>query len=170
VADTIRPLVAVNRNKLSLEIEQSPAPIYNDRHKLRQVLLNLLGNAAKFTDNGEIVLGLEQRSAAGLICLVFTVRDTGRGIAEAALANLFEPFTQVLDAGSRRTTGTGLGLAISRRFCRLMGGEIGVTSTPGAGSTFTVTVPVSYRGPRESNSWRPHKSPLRMDETARVTP
>ncbi|WAS92886.1 ATP-binding protein [Nannocystis punicea] len=169
VAETIRPLVAVNRNKLSVEIEQSPAPIYNDRHKLRQVLLNLLGNAAKFTEDGEIVLGLKQRSAAGLICLVFTVRDTGRGIAEAALTDLFEPFTQVLDAGSRRTTGTGLGLAISRRFCRLMGGEIGVTSIPGAGSTFTVTVPVSYRGLRESNSWRPHKSPLRMDETARVT-
>ncbi|MCY1012313.1 ATP-binding protein [Nannocystis pusilla] len=170
VADTVRPLVAANRNKLTLHIERDPAPMYSDRHKLRQVLLNLLGNAAKFTEDGEIALSLGQRSAADVICLVFTVRDTGRGIAKSALTALFEPFTQVADPGSRRTTGTGLGLAITRRFCRLMGGEVEVTSTQGTGSTFTVTVPVSYRGLRESGSWRPAKTPLRMDETARFKP
>ncbi|PCC69836.1 Signal transduction histidine kinase [Nannocystis exedens] len=168
VVDTVRPLVAANRNKLALQIDQDPAPMYSDRHKLRQVLLNLLGNAAKFTEDGEIVLSLGQRSAENIICLVFTVRDTGRGIAESALATLFEPFTQVVDPSARRTTGTGLGLAITRRFCRLMGGEVEVTSTPGVGSTFTVTVPVSYRGVRDSGSWRPRKTPLRMDETARI--
>ena len=170
VADTVRPLVAANRNKLTLQIAQDPAPMYSDRLKLRQVLLNLLGNAAKFTENGEIWLSLGQRSAADVNCLVFTVRDTGRGIAESALGALFEPFTQVIDPGARRTTGTGLGLAITRRFCRLMGGEVEVTSTQGAGSTFTVTVPVSYRGLRESGSWRPTRNPLRMDETARIKP
>ena len=168
VADTIRPLVAAGRNKLVLEIEHDAAPMYNDRHKLRQALLNLLGNAAKFTEDGQIVLGLRQRCAAGLICLAFTVRDTGRGIPEAALATLFEPFTQVAYPAARKTAGTGLGLAITRRFCRLMGGEISVVSTPGVGSTFTVTVPVSYSGIRESGSWRPHKSPMKMDETVRI--
>ncbi|MDC0668791.1 ATP-binding protein [Nannocystis radixulma] len=168
VADAIRPLVAAGRNKLVVDIAHDPAPMYNDRHKLRQALLNLLGNAAKFTEDGEIVLALKQRSAAGLICLAFTVRDTGRGIPEAALATLFEPFTQVASPTPRKTTGTGLGLAITRRFCRLMGGDISVVSTPGVGSTFTVTVPVSYAGIRESGSWKPHKSPMSMDETVRL--
>ncbi|MCY1055944.1 ATP-binding protein [Nannocystis sp. SCPEA4] len=168
VADAIRPLIAAGRNKLVVDIAHDPAPMYNDRHKLRQALLNLLGNAAKFTEDGEIVLALKQRSAAGLICLAFTVRDTGRGIPEAALATLFEPFTQVASPTPRKTTGTGLGLAITRRFCRLMGGDISVVSTPGVGSTFTVTVPVSYAGIRESGSWKPHKSPMSMDETVRL--
>ncbi|HEY8379300.1 MAG TPA: ATP-binding protein [Nannocystis sp.] len=169
VADVVRPMIAANRNRLVVEIEEDPAPMYSDRVKLRQALLNLLGNAAKFTQDGEVALGLKQRTAAGLICLVFTVRDTGPGIPESALATLFDPFTQVKHPGAvKKPTGTGLGLAITRRFCRLLGGEIGVTSTVGVGSTFTITLPVSYRGIRESSSWRPIRSPLKMDETARI--
>jgi signal transduction histidine kinase len=168
VAEVVRPMIAANRDRLVVEIDEDPAPMYTDRVKLRQALLNLLGNAAKFTQDGEVTIGLKQRTAAGLICLVFTVRDTGPGIPEAALATLFDPFTQVAYPTVRKPSGTGLGLAITRRFCRLMGGEIAVTSTVGAGSTFTITLPVSYRGIRESSSWRPHRSPMKMDETARI--
>src|SRR5690606_26383704 len=169
VAEVVRPMISAGRNRLIVEIADDPAPMYSDRLKLRQALLNLLGNAAKFTEGGEIVLGLRQRSAAAVICLVFTVRDTGPGIPEAALPSLFDPFTQA-GGPARKAAGTGLGLAITKRFCRLMGGEISVSSATGAGSIFTITVPLSYQGIRESSSWRAHRRPMKMDETAQVKP
>ena len=121
--------------------EEVPAAVTGDRQKLSQVLLNLLGNGIKFTDRGAITLAVSNGGETDAICLA--VRDTGPGIAESDLAHLFEPFYQA--SSSRRhgqQTGTGLGLAISRRLVTAMGGRIAVETEPGAGSCFSVTLPL----------------------------
>jgi signal transduction histidine kinase/CheY-like chemotaxis protein/streptogramin lyase len=117
-----------------------PDVIRTDERRLRQVLLNLLANAVKFTDRGQVALNVRFTPPS---CLTFEVRDTGIGIAENDLQTLFRPFAQVSDA-QRRLGGTGLGLVISRQFVRLMGSDIEVESRPGEGSTFrfAVNVPV----------------------------
>jgi hypothetical protein len=109
-----------------------------DPIRIRQMLANLLSNAIKFTEQGGIrIVVAEQRDAAGAPCgLEFAVTDTGVGIAEADQAKLFKPFSQLDNTHVRGQGGTGLGLSIVRSLARLMGGEVGVTSTPGQGSTF----------------------------------
>ncbi len=112
-----------------------------DEEKLRQIVMNLLSNATKFTDKGSIEVRARQLDGSIEVGVV----DTGIGIAPEKLDLIFEEFEQA-DAGSRRAAGgTGLGLAISRRLARLMGGDIRAASTPGAGSTFTLTLPIRYR-------------------------
>jgi signal transduction histidine kinase len=111
-----------------------------DEEKLRQIVLNLLSNAAKYTPSGSIQL--RARCANGSVELA--VADTGVGIAAEKLDLIFEEFEQAHARATREYGGTGLGLAISRRLARLMGGDIRAESTPGAGSTFTLTLPVRY--------------------------
>jgi len=107
------------------------------------VLLNLLGNAVKFTERGEITVRCElDRVAERYAWLRFTVADTGVGISAAARGRLFQPFTQVDGSAARRFGGTGLGLSISKRLVELMGGEIGMESAEGFGSTFWFRVPL----------------------------
>ena len=112
-----------------------------DALRLQQVLINLAGNAIKFTQTGEVVVGISRlsQSAAGVV-LAFSVRDTGIGIAPDQLQHIFSGFTQAEASTARRFGGTGLGLAISRRLVRLMGGDIQVESTPGQGSRFSFTL------------------------------
>ena len=111
---------------------------FADRDKVQQIVLNLLSNAIKYTaDEGHIRLGASATEDAVLIC----VEDTGRGIPSEKLEKIFEPFVRVDTGYSRRTEGTGLGLAIGRDLARAMGGEISVTSAPGKGSVFTLTLP-----------------------------
>ena len=115
-----------------------------DLTKVRQTLFNLLSNAAKFTDHGAITLTVE-RGADDWI--TFAVSDTGIGMTEEQLGRLFEAFSQAEASTRSKYGGTGLGLAISRHFCRLMGGDLTVTSVYGRGSTFTVRLPAVVKEP-----------------------
>ena len=118
-----------------------PRALRGDGHRLQQVLLNLAGNAIKFTQRGEVVIGLKLLdSTSDSVRIEFSVRDTGIGIAADRLAAIFEGFTQAESSTTRRFGGTGLGLAISRRLVRLMGSDLQVQSTPGQGSHFHFTV------------------------------
>jgi signal transduction histidine kinase len=113
-----------------------------DEEKLRQIVINLLRNAAKFTEQGSIRL----RAQASNGSVAIAVADTGIGIPADKLGLIFEEFEQVDASSTRAHGGTGLGLAIARRLARLMGGDIGVESAPGGGSTFTLTLPLRYHG------------------------
>ncbi|MCX6636292.1 MAG: ATP-binding protein, partial [Acidobacteria bacterium] len=140
--------VAVRAHEKGLELAcdvepDVPERLDGDAGRLRQVVLNLVGNAIKFTDAGEIVLRVERSEEAhdaGVCRLHFSVRDTGCGIPEEKLASVFEPFVQVESSSRRRHGGTGLGLTITSRLVGLMGGRIWVESEPGKGSTFHFTV------------------------------
>ncbi|HSW26703.1 MAG TPA: ATP-binding protein, partial [Burkholderiaceae bacterium] len=121
---------------------EAPRRILADPHRLRQILLNLLGNALKFTATGAVTLRITAPLANGERRLRVDVTDTGIGIAADALPRLFRRFSQADASTTRRYQGTGLGLAISRDLAVLMGGDVTVTSTPGAGSTFTLDVPL----------------------------
>ncbi len=125
---------------LFIEAPELPAMLVGDSLRLGQVLINLGNNAVKFTDSGEVIVGVDmvERSARDVL-LRFIVRDTGCGIEPAQKARLFQPFTQADPSTSRRHGGTGLGLAICAQLVELMGGEIGVQSEPGRGSSFHFT-------------------------------
>ncbi|MEO5975756.1 MAG: response regulator, partial [Chryseolinea sp.] len=118
-----------------------PAQIIGDSHRLRQVILNLIGNAMKFTTHGEIFLGIDLlKITDNQLELAFQVRDTGIGIPTDNLSRLFKPFSQVDSSTTRRYGGTGLGLVIARRLVELMGGFITVESEPGVGTSFRFTL------------------------------
>jgi hypothetical protein len=141
VVSTIRPLIEKNHNTLRLEIAQELGTWQIDITKLRQSLFNLLSNASKFTSKGAITFAARLERQGGSTWLCFSVTDTGIGMTPEQVAGLFVPFKQADASTSRRFGGTGLGLAITDRFCRMMGGEITVESTYGAGSTFTMRLP-----------------------------
>ncbi len=155
VAEIVQPMMSDNKNTLKVEIATDDVQAQTDRIKLRQTLLNLLSNAAKFTHSGTVTLSVRLESIGGVPCHVFSVSDEGVGIPEAALASLFDPFTQVTYPQVRKHSGTGLGLAITRRLCWLMGGEIDVETVLGQGTTFTVWIPTVYRTLAGGESWRP---------------
>jgi len=141
LAQTARPLAAACNNRLDIEVDPSVGEMHSDARKLQQILLNLLGNACKFTENGVIELRVHRKLRAGEWWVVFEVADSGIGVAADQLPLLFEPFRQVGAAGHQKYAGTGLGLAITRELCRLLGGTIHVDSTLGVGTTFTVHLP-----------------------------
>ena len=125
-----------------------PTGVRGDPTRLRQILVNLTSNAVKFTQEGEVVIRAaadgptEQRDGADLVRVRFEVRDTGIGMSETAKQFIFDPFSQADASTTRRFGGTGLGLAIVKQLVELMGGEVGVESKPGVGSTFTFVVPL----------------------------
>ena len=139
VGDMVR--LAAERKGVALQIDcpALPPPMLLDAGKLRQVLINLVSNAVKFTERGSVTLGLAVApGAAGALALRFTVRDTGIGIAPSEVDRIFEPFMQV--AGGAQQSGTGLGLTISREFVHLLGGALTLRSEFGAGSEFSFTI------------------------------
>ena len=152
---TIQPLVEQNNNTLEIICEDSQEPLITDANKMRQVIVNLLSNAAKFTENGKIILKVKvinndkvfidknrDFNSADKV-LVLSVADTGIGISQEKIDSLFRAFTQADNSTTRQYGGTGLGLAISRHFCKMMGGDIGVVSEVNKGSIFTVKLPIS---------------------------
>jgi signal transduction histidine kinase/putative methionine-R-sulfoxide reductase with GAF domain len=138
VRSTLEPLAADKKLGFKLGLSSELPPGHGDGRRLTQVLINLVGNAIKFTDTGEVAIKAEAND--GSFCV--SVRDTGPGISAADQAKLFQEFQQADNAITRKKGGTGLGLAISKRIIEMHGGKIWVESQPGQGSTFTFTVPV----------------------------
>jgi signal transduction histidine kinase len=141
VASTARPLMDNNDNRLAVRAIGELRSVSTDQTKLRQVVLNLLSNAAKFTSKGDITLTAKRDEKPGGDWLELAVTDTGIGIAEKDLPKLFQDFAQVSATTATQYGGTGLGLAVSQKLCALMGGGISVSSEVGRGSTFTVRIP-----------------------------
>ncbi|RFP19405.1 MULTISPECIES: CHASE domain-containing protein [unclassified Duganella] len=149
VLEAIATIMTVNSGEKDLELAigveaDVPQALLGDGHRLQQILINLVGNAIKFTEKGSVSVLVERTGdgIAGAVTLRFTVRDSGIGIPPDQLALLFAPFSQADASMTRRFGGTGLGLAISRRIAALMGGAIEVQSIAGAGSAFVLTVPL----------------------------
>ncbi|MDP4003609.1 response regulator [Methylobacterium sp. NEAU K] len=142
VAATVEGLIAKKGNTLVFTIAEGVGGAHTDVTKLRQCLINLLSNAAKFTENGRITLSVARTEEA----LRFSVADTGIGMSAEQVGRLFERFTQADASTTRRFGGTGLGLSITRAFSEMLGGAIAVESREGDGTTFTLTLPVRYRG------------------------
>ena len=126
--------------------------MYTDQAKLRQCLLNLLGNAAKFTEGGEITLVVNYEQKDSIEWLSFQVSDTGIGMSAEQLAKVMQPFAQVDSSTTRKYGGSGLGLAITRELVGMMGGQINVESAVGKGSTFVVSLPVTIDLQRDPDS------------------
>ena len=138
---TLTPLAQRNGNRLQIEVALDIGSVHADPLRLKQVLLNLAGNAAKFTSNGTVSLRATRVSLRERQLVQFEIADTGIGMSPAELARLFQPFVQADASVTRKYGGTGLGLTISRRLIELLGGELSVTSAPGQGSTFMFTLP-----------------------------
>jgi signal transduction histidine kinase len=139
VRQDIVPLVTAKGLSFAIDLPESLPPVLGDAVRLRQILLNLVGNAVKFTEAGAVDITASQ-TADGI---TVKVRDTGIGISQEALPFIFEEFRQVDGSLTRRHGGAGLGLAIARKLAEQMGGRISVESALGAGSTFTLWLPVA---------------------------
>lgn len=144
VVHTVKPLVENNDNVLEVHCDDRLSIMHADQTKVRQVLFNLLSNAAKFTKQGRVTLTVTREGASNSQWVCFRVQDTGIGMSDEQQQRLFQAFTQGDSSTTRKYGGTGLGLAISRHFCRMMGGDVAVESKVGQGSTFTVSLPVKY--------------------------
>jgi signal transduction histidine kinase len=151
VVGTARQLAEQNKNRLVVEAQEKLGMLTVDPMRLRQILLNLLSNACKFTKQGEVKLRvhkvMDRRNG-----IEFAVADTGIGMTAEQQAKLFEEFTQADSSTAQRYGGTGLGLAITRKLARMMGGDVAVASEPGKGSVFTVRLPGAGGAPARSSS------------------
>jgi PAS domain S-box-containing protein len=137
VVATARPLAAKNGNTLEVRVPADPGTLHADLTKVRQMLLNLLSNACKFTSRGTVTLAVEREADHAL----FAVHDTGIGMTAEQMDRLFEAFAQAEASTASKYGGSGLGLAITKKFAHLMGGDVTVASAPGEGSTFTIRLP-----------------------------
>jgi signal transduction histidine kinase len=146
-AATIAPAMRRNDNQLEIHGARSSGTIVTDLTKTRQALLNLLSNAAKFTEHGVVRLSVAREPRPDGDWVLLSVSDTGIGMTPEQIANLFQEFTQGDASMTRKYGGTGLGLAISQRLCALMGGRITVASEPGRGSVFTIHLPAVVENP-----------------------
>ena len=176
VVTTVKPLAAKNGNSLSVNCDSNLGMMRGDATKVRQALLNLASNAAKFTARGKITISawkeeeavlsignsgdqLSIQSSLNQQSIVFQVTDTGIGMTEDQMLNLFGAFSQADDSTSRKYGGTGLGLIISKKFCQMMGGDITVESEFQSGSTFTIRLPIVVESEKEVTRDRESKNP-----------
>ncbi len=143
LANTAQPLADANSNRLVVDCKSDIGQMRADLTRVRQIVLNLLSNACKFTKKGEITLTVAREETDQRSWIVFTVRDTGIGITAEQMARLFQEFAQADASTTRKYGGTGLGLAITQRLCQLMGGDITVESEPDVGSTFRARLPAT---------------------------
>ena len=143
VTSTCRNLVSQNGNEFILEKAGTLGVIETDETRLRQILINLLGNAGKFTKDGKVLLRARRVTAQKQTQVVISVEDNGIGIPTEAIAGLFTNFNQVNSATAKPYGGTGLGLAVSHKLAQLLNGDLRVESEPGRGSIFTVRLPVA---------------------------
>ena len=147
VASTVTSLIEKKNNRLVIEVAPDLGSMRSDVTKVRQVLLNLLGNAAKFTEGGTIELAAWRERGSEPEMIWFRVSDTGIGMTQEQRARLFQRFMQADSSTTRRFGGTGLGLSLTRALSEMLGGTIRVDSEPGQGSSFTVSLPAIYRSP-----------------------
>jgi PAS domain S-box-containing protein len=158
---TMAPEAQKNGNRLETRCDEHVGSMWTDPDRLRQILVNLIGNACKFTDKGTVTLSVAREAQGGRDEVAFAVDDTGIGMTPEEIGRLFEPFTQANESIGIKYGGTGLGLALSRGFCQLMGGAISVQSEPGKGSRFTVRLParVSAGAARPAGAGREAQAP-----------
>ncbi|MCK5092675.1 MAG: response regulator, partial [Gammaproteobacteria bacterium] len=147
VSNTISPLLRDNQNTLDIQCPDDIGTMCSDNTKVKQTLINLLGNACKFTHQGKITLTAEKKTRDQSEWIFFTITDTGIGMTTEQMQNLFKSFTQADVSTTRKYGGTGLGLTISREFCKMMGGDITVASNINEGSSFTVILPLQAEPP-----------------------
>jgi len=158
VASTLGTLALKNRNRVVVDCPREIGTMRADVTRVRQALLNLASNAAKFTEDGTVTIRVRRTIESGRAWMTMAVSDTGIGLTREQTGRLFQEFVQADASTTRKYGGTGLGLAISRRFCQMMGGDIGVESEPGRGSTFTIRLPAdadgseATPGPREATA------------------
>jgi len=141
LSSTIRPLADKNQNKFTAHCNSNVGTVYADPEHLRAILLNLLSNACKFTEHGEVNLNVQREIDSTGKWVLFKISDTGIGLSEEQISRVFDRFEQADNSATRSFGGSGLGLSIARDLTELMDGKIEVQSTPGEGSTFTVRLP-----------------------------
>jgi signal transduction histidine kinase/CheY-like chemotaxis protein len=156
VQATVTPLMTRNRNSFVLDLQGDLGKMHSDQTKLRQNLFNLLGNAAKFTEEGRVTLSVRRDTRSDGDWLTFKVSDTGIGMTSDQQERLFDAFTQADASTTRNYGGTGLGLSITRSFCRMIGGAVTVRSEYGKGSVFTMEIPAECK---EDGKQQPAEAP-----------
>jgi CheY-like chemotaxis protein len=154
VQSTMSRLVEDRGNRLTIDLADDLGSMTSDITKLRQTLLNLVGNANKFTDSGDVTLRARREDRSGEPWLCFAIEDTGIGMTEEQTQRLFKPFSQADASTTRKYGGTGLGLTICKHFCEMMGGYLEVESRSGQGSIFTAHLPASARDTLEARLTR----------------
>ena len=167
VASLMRPQAAAKQLALKTELAPSlPETVLTDPLRLRQILVNLVGNAIKFTDQGEVRLAVRLNADSGRLSLCFDVTDTGIGMNEEQIGKLFKPFSQVDSSSTRKFGGTGLGLCISKNLAEALGGSIEVRSQPGKGSTFSLMIDP---GPLDGMQMMPNAQESMLDSLPTTT-
>jgi len=146
--EMVRPMALATGLRLEADVPPHPVRVRTDRRKLTQVVLNLLANAVKFTERGQVIASLTSEADS----VAIRVSDTGVGIPADALQRVFEPFTQVDNSATRRQGGSGLGLTVAARLMQLLGGRIDARSEVGRGSTFVAVLPVTSPAPTPAPS------------------
>lgn len=160
---TCEPLALKNNNQLEVTVEDCLDEMYADSTRLKQVILNLISNACKFTNEGKVSLVASATELNSQPAVKFEIQDTGIGMDKEQLGMLFQDFQQVDSSATRRYEGTGLGLSISQKLSKLMGGEVSVESVKGEGSVFSVVIPLNNSGTDHSISMKPQDDATKIN-------